>query len=97
FSMLLQCFLIEAVTGGALFDAGRLAAAVAQVVKLRAAHGTVTHDFDAVDNLAPEREYALNAFAVADLADGEAFVDAGTGACCADAFVSLDTLALAFF
>ena len=82
---------------GALGDAGRLAAAIAQVIELGAADGATTHDLDRVERRRVEREHALHAFAEADLAHGEARADAGpvvTGD--ADALVILDAGALAF-
>ena len=42
------------------------------------------------------REYALDAFAVGDLANGEAFVEAAAGTADADAFIGLHAGTLAF-
>jgi hypothetical protein len=50
----------------------------------------------AFDHRRQDREHPLNAFAEADLADGEILVEAGAGAGDADALVGLDALALAF-
>src|SRR5690606_5703622 len=60
----------------ALGDAGRLAAAFAQVIELGAADLAPAHHFDAVDGRREQREHALHAFAEADLADGEVGVHA---------------------
>src|SRR6476469_4376924 len=60
----------------ALGDASRLAAAVAQVIELGAAHLAGAHDLDGFDQRRVDREHALHAFAVADLADREALLDA---------------------
>ena len=74
---------------GVLDDTSRLAATIAQVVKLGAADLTAADDIDAFDERRVDRENALDAFAVGDLADGEAFVDTAAGAGDADAFISL--------
>src|SRR6185437_15216610 len=79
-----------------LDDAGRLAAQVAQVIELGAAHLAATHDLDRVDHRRHHREHALHAFAVGDLAHREAFVEARAGAADADAFIGLHTGTLAF-
>lgn len=57
---------------GVFNDTGSLAATVAQVVELRAANLTTANDFNAFDQRGVDREYALDAFAVGDLANGEA-------------------------
>lgn len=54
-----------------LGDAGSLADAIAQVVKLGATNVTVTNDLELGDLRAVKREGALDADAEADLADGE--------------------------
>src|SRR5687767_4451150 len=81
---------------GALGDTGRLAATVAQVVELGATDGAAAHDLDGIDQRRVEREHALDTFAVGDLANGEALVQAASGAGDADALVGLDTGTLAF-
>ena len=81
---------------GALGDAGRLAAAVAQVIELGPAHGAAAHDLDGIDHRRIEREDALDALAVGDLADREALLEAAAGAGDADALVGLHAGALAF-
>src|SRR5262245_19039467 len=60
-----------------LRDAARLAAQVAQVIELGAAHDALADDLDLPDVRAVEREHALDAFALADLAHGERGVHAG--------------------
>jgi hypothetical protein len=50
---------------------GRLAGAAAQIIELCAADGAAAHDLDRLDVRAVQREDALDAFAEADLADGE--------------------------
>src|SRR5688500_10116844 len=80
----------------ALGDARGLAAAVAQVIQLGAADGTAADDLDRVDARAIQREDALDALAIADLADGEVAVQAGILAADADALISLHALARAF-
>src|SRR3954466_5022609 len=79
----------------ALGDAGRLAAAVAQVIELGAPDLAAAHDLDRVDHRRIEREDALDALAVGDLADGEAFLEAGAGAGDAHALIGLHAGALA--
>src|SRR5664279_1349245 len=54
-----------------LLDAGLLAAEVAQVVELGAPHITARHDLDLLDDRCVQREGALDADAVAHLADRE--------------------------
>ena len=80
----------------ALGDAGRLAAAAAQVIELGAPHVAAAHDLDRGDARRMQREDALHALAVGDLAQGEVRVDAGVLAADADALEGLDALALAF-
>ena len=80
----------------ALGDAGRLAAAIAQVIELGAPHLAAAHHLDRVDVRRIDREHALDALAVGDLADREALLDAAAGAGDADALVGLHAGALAF-
>src|SRR5690606_10426345 len=63
-----------------LLDARRLAGAPAQIVQLGAAHAAAADHLDTRDLRAVEREDALHALAVADLAHGEARVDAAVAA-----------------
>src|SRR5204862_4196091 len=77
-------------------DPGRLPATVAQVVELGATHDAATLHFDRFDHRREHRENPLDAFAEADLAHGEALVDALAAPGDADAFIGLDALALAF-
>src|SRR5258707_5904386 len=77
-------------------DAGRLAAQVAQVIQLGATHLAAAHNLDRVDHRRHHREYALDAFAVGDLANGEALVEPAAGTADADAFIGLHAGALAF-
>src|SRR5471030_2136544 len=81
---------------GVLGDATRLAAHVAQVIELGAAHDALTDDFDFPDAGTIEREHALHAFAEGNLAHGERRVHAVVLAGDAQAFVDLQTLAGAF-
>src|SRR6476646_5160565 len=62
---------------GVLGDAARLAAQVAQVIELGAAHDALPHDLDFPDVRAVEREHALDALVEADLAHRERGVHAG--------------------
>ena len=80
----------------ALGDARRLAAQAAQVIELGAAHLAAAHQLDRVDHRRVEREHALDALAVGNLADREVLLDAAAGAADADALVGLDAGALAF-
>src|SRR5690349_20040675 len=59
-----------------LLDLGLLAAQFTQVVQLRAADVTAGHHLDVVDVGRVHREGALDADAVAFLADGEGLADA---------------------
>ena len=52
--------------------------------------------FDTIDGRREEREHALDAFAEADLADGEVGVEAGARAGNANAFIGLHALTIAF-
>src|SRR5919107_1040892 len=81
---------------GALGDTGRLAATVAQVVELGTTDGATAHDLDRLDVRGVDREHALDAFAVGDLADREALLEAAAGPGDADAFIGLHAGALAF-
>ena len=56
------------------------------LVDLGAADGATAHDLDRIECQRVKREDALDAFAEADLADGEAGADALVGAGDADAF-----------
>src|SRR4051794_19938884 len=86
----------HAAAGRPLADTRALAAQLAQVVELGATDVALANQLNAVDAGAVEREYALDAFAVADLADGEAGVHAGVPAGDANALIGLDALARAF-
>src|SRR5215467_927387 len=79
----------------ALEDAGRLAAPSAQVIELGAAHLAAAHDLDRVDHRRIDREHALHALAVGDLAHREVLVEAVAGAPDTDALIGLDAGALA--
>src|ERR1041385_7228098 len=78
-----------------LGDARLLAAQSAQVIELGAAHLAAAHDLDRVDHRRIEREHALDALAVGNLAHREALVDAAAGARDAQTLISLQTRALA--
>src|SRR3954471_18298761 len=78
-----------------LGDARRLAPAATQVIQLGTAHRAAAHHLDAGDARAVEREHALDALAVRDLAHGEAGVDPGVAPADAHALVHLDALARA--
>src|SRR4051794_29218239 len=80
----------------ALGDAGALAAQAAQVIELGATDLAAAHHLDRVDHRRIEREYALDAFAVRNLAHGEILLEARAGTADADALVGLDAAALAF-
>src|SRR5262245_59376469 len=85
--------------GGAVLlldDAGRLAAQVAQVIELRAAHLAAAYDLDRVDHRRHHREHALDAFAVGDLAHREALVEPTARAADANPFIGLHAGAVAF-
>src|SRR4051812_15440896 len=60
----------------ALRDTGRLAAAIAQVIQLGAANLAGADHLDGLDQRRIDREHALHALAVADLANREALLDA---------------------
>ncbi len=80
----------------ALFDAGTFSAELAQIVQLGAADAAEAFDFDFGDGGAVKRENSLDADAVADLADGEAFADSAVFAGDDDAFEGLKTLVSTF-
>src|SRR6185369_4013851 len=80
----------------ALGDTGRLAAQAAQVIELGAPHLAAADELDRIDHRREQREHALDALAVGNLADREALVQAMAGAADADALVGLDAGALAF-
>src|SRR6478609_5416403 len=80
----------------ALGDTGRLSATIAQIIELGAAHEAAADDLDGIDVGRIDREHALHAFAVRDLADREALLEAGAGAGDADALIGLHAAALAF-
>src|SRR6185295_19942176 len=77
-------------------DAARLAAQVAQVIELGAAHHALAHHLDLPDAWTVQGEDALDTFAEADLAHGERGVHASVLAADAQAFVDLKALAIAF-
>src|ERR1700728_2068641 len=81
---------------GLLDDAGRLAAQIAQVIKLGAAHFAAAHHLDRVDHRRHYREHALDAFAVGNLADGEALIEPAAGTADADGLTRLHAGAIAF-
>src|SRR6476659_7050247 len=76
-------------------DARLLAAQPAQVIELGAPHLAVADQLDRVDHRRVEREHALDALAVRDLAHGEVLVQPAAGAADTDAFIGLDAGALA--
>src|SRR4029450_670090 len=78
-----------------LRDARGFAAAAAQVIELGAPDLAAAHDLDGVDHRGIEREDALHALAVGNLAHGEILVEAGAGAADAHALIALDAGALA--
>src|SRR5262245_458071 len=77
-----------------LRDARGFAAAAAQVIELGATDLAAADDLDGVDHGRIERENALHALTVGDLAHGEILVEAGTGAADAHALIALDAGAL---
>src|SRR5262249_1876166 len=72
-----------------LDDAGRLAAASAQIIELGAAHLASAHHLDRLDQRRVHREDALHALAVRDLAHGEVLVDPAAGPPDAHALIGL--------
>src|SRR5262249_4760317 len=81
---------------GLVGDAGRLAAQIAQVIELGAAHLAAADQLDRVDHRRQHGEHALHALAIGDLAHREALVDAAAGAADAHAFIGLHAGAIAF-
>src|ERR1700737_3547280 len=79
-----------------LDDAGRLAAQIAQVIQLGAAHLAAAHHLDRVDHRRHHGEYAFHAFAVGNLPHGEALVEPAAGTADANAFIGLNARAIAF-
>src|SRR3981081_4244231 len=79
-----------------LDDAGRLAAQIAQVIQLGATHLAAAHHGDRVDHRRHHREYALDAFAVGNLAHRKTLIEPAAGTADAHAFVGLDAGAVAF-
>src|SRR6185503_10997568 len=77
-----------------LLDARRLAGEMAQVVELRAPHAAAAHDLDVGQHRAVEREDALDADAVGDLADREGRAHAGSTLGDAHALERLNALLL---
>src|SRR5262249_36969410 len=61
----------------ALGDARLLAGAAAEIIELGAANGAFAHHLDRDDARRIEREDALDALAIGNLAQGEARIDAG--------------------
>src|SRR5260370_31067418 len=86
--------------GGAVLllldDAGRLAAQIAQVIQLGAAHLAAAHHRDRVDHRRHHGEYAFHAFAVGNLANREALIEPAAGAADADTFIGLHARTVAF-
>jgi DNA polymerase III subunit delta' len=80
----------------ALHEESALADAFAEVVQLGAANLAFVGHFDLGDPWGVNREDALDAFAVRDLADGESGVHAGSAFCEDDACENLDPLFAAF-
>src|SRR3954471_14693852 len=80
----------------ALGDTCALAAQSAQIIQLGATHLAAAHELDRVDHRRVQREHALHAFAVRDLADREALVESAARAADADALIGLNAGALAF-
>src|SRR3954451_22596448 len=78
-----------------LLDLGGLAAEVAQVVELRAAHVTAGDHLDVVDDRRVQREGPLDAHAEGDLADGEGAADPGSLDADADTLEDLQSRAVA--
>src|ERR1700751_3447303 len=77
-------------------DAGRLAAAIAQIIELGAPHLAAPEDFDRVDHRRIDGENALHALAIGDLPHREVLVEAIAAARDAHAFIRLNAGALAF-
>src|SRR5690606_31103618 len=81
----------------ALFDTGRLAAQVAQVVQLGPAHLAAAHHLDLVEGGRQQREDPLDADAAGDLPDGEGLARAAAPAGDHHALEDLDALLLSLF
>src|ERR1700688_5066931 len=79
-----------------LFDARGLAGQIAQVVQLRAPHTAAALDRNLGDARAVDRESALDALAVRNLAYRERGVETSIAARDDDAFIRLNALAIAF-
>jgi hypothetical protein len=79
-----------------LFDARRLAGAIAQVVELGATHVAATLDLDAGDQRRVGLEGTLDALARGNLAHDEVRVEAAIALGDDHAFEGLDALAVAF-
>src|SRR6202790_1344411 len=79
-----------------LDDTGRLAAQIAQVIQLGAAHLAAAHHRDRVDHRRHHGENAFHAFAVGNLAHREALIEPAAGTADADAFIGLHARAIAF-
>src|SRR5260370_42287601 len=80
---------------GALGDARRLAAPIAKVIELGAAHLAAPQNLNRIDYWRIDGKDPLDALAVGDLANGEILVEAPAAARDANAFVGLDAGALA--
>src|SRR5205807_2423289 len=76
--------LAAVVLAAAFGDAGRLAAALAQVIQLGTPHRAAAHHLDRGDARRVQREDAFDALAVRDLAQREVGVDPGVAARDAD-------------
>jgi len=80
------------VAGVALTDAGRLTTQVAQIVELRTADPTPTHDFDPVDHSRMQREDSLDTDAETDLSHRDGLAGSTVLARDADSLEGLKTL-----
>src|SRR4051794_2634751 len=80
---------------GLFDDTSGLAAQSAQIIKLGAPHLAAADDLDRIQHRRIDRKHALDALAIGNLAHGEILVQPGAGAPDADAFIGLDTGALA--
>src|SRR5438552_6577108 len=78
-----------------LGDARAFAAQAAQVIELGAAYLAAAHDLDRIDHRRIEREHALDALTIGNLAHREVLVEPGAGAPDAHALIGLDAAALA--
>src|SRR5437868_428371 len=79
-----------------LGDARGLAAPAAQVIELGTADLAAADDLDGIDHGRIEREHALDALTVGNLAHRKVLVESRAGAADADAFIGLDAGALPF-